>query len=416
MKESLFREALSAPPNAIGYRITEALHAEYPDAFVFESRDLAYDMATFLRRTGVPHTLTRTPTPVVQHFWTGRVFETQVEHARQTIEFEGETFEVVRAEWFIGNQLKPMTWIVGPSEAATVAFATRVIEIASEIRGEVLVFANGCWSRSTPLHQAIQGSQFANLVLADSMADAILDDFRSFLNAKERYAAVGAPWKRGVLFTGPPGNGKTHCVKALLNELDVPCLYVQSFEARYTNPQRNVHEVFKRARRTTPCVLVLEDLDSLLSDKTRSFFLNELDGFAANEGIITLATTNHPNRLDPAIVDRPSRFDRKYNFTLPQVAERRRFLALWHEQLSNEANLGDALGELATRTEDFSYAYLKELMLSSLMAWASHGGTFADVALRQVEGLRAQMKSTTFDASPASYVTEYPEVEEEDEL
>lgn len=53
-------------------------------------------------------------------------------------------------------------------------------------------------------------------------------------------------------------------------------------------------------------LLILEDLDSLLTDQNRSFFLNELDGFAANEGIVTIASTNHPERLDPAISNRPS--------------------------------------------------------------------------------------------------------------
>ena len=68
--------------------------------------------------------------------------------------------------------------------------------------------------------------------------------------------------------------------------------------------------VFERARGLRPCVLVLEDLDSLVNDENRSFFLNQIDGFEQNHGLMILATTNHPDRIDSAIIDRPSRFDR----------------------------------------------------------------------------------------------------------
>ena len=60
--------------------------------------------------------------------------------------------------------------------------------------------------------------------------------------------------------------------------------------------------VFQKARRHAPCVLIFEDLDSLVTKHKRSFFLNEMDGFAGNDGILALATTNHPEKLDPAIL------------------------------------------------------------------------------------------------------------------
>lgn len=61
----------------------------------------------------------------------------------------------------------------------------------------------------------------------------------------------------------------------------------------------------------SPCVLILEDLDSLINDANRSFFLNQLDGLENNDGILVIGSTNHFERLDPAITKRPSRFDRK---------------------------------------------------------------------------------------------------------
>lgn len=69
--------------------------------------------------------------------------------------------------------------------------------------------------------------------------------------------------------------------------------------------------VFRKARAEAPCVLVLEDLDSLINDGNRSFFLNQLDGLENNDGLLVIGSTNHYDRLDPAITKRPSRFDRK---------------------------------------------------------------------------------------------------------
>lgn len=169
---------------------------------------------------------------------------------------------------------------------------------------------------------------------------------------------------------GPPGNGKSHAVKALLNHLKKPCIYVQSFKADHETDHSVMRKLFKRARATTPCILVLEDLDSLINDGNRSFFLNELDGFSSNHGILSIATTNHPERLDPAILDRPSRFDRKYHFELPQQPERLTYLKLWNGKLEKDLRCAPkSLQKVAEATEGFSYAYLKELVLSSMMAW-----------------------------------------------
>jgi ATP-dependent 26S proteasome regulatory subunit len=150
-------------------------------------------------------------------------------------------------------------------------------------------------------------------------------------------------------------------------------------------------------------LLILEDLDSILDDDNRSYFLNELDGFAANEGIMTVATTNHPERLDPAILDRPSRFDRKYTFNLPDEPSRVAYLTLQNAGLEPALKLSDAeIAELAVITEDFSYAYLKELVLSSMMKWISGSGSLsmASAMRSQLESLKVQMQTPEPEAGP----------------
>ncbi len=135
-----------------------------------------------------------------------------------------------------------------------------------------------------------------------------------------------------------------------------------------------------------------------MTDKTRSAFLNELDGFAANTGILTLATTNHPERLDPAIRDRPSRFDRKYHFGLPDRPERLAYTEHWNLTVPEPLRLDpEARSRLADRTEGFSFAYLKELFLSAILVRA---GTDPDsgavepmeaILISQADALRSQM-------------------------
>ena len=178
--------------------------------------------------------------------------------------------------------------------------------------------------------------------------------------------------------------------------MEQPCLYVKSFKAPHGADQFNIRTVFDRARRTAPCILVFEDLDAQLTPQNRSFFLNELDGFAANIGIVTLATTNHPERLDPAILDRPSRFDRKYPFDLPEQPERHAYIVMWNKSLKPALRLSDeGAVKISELTEGFSFAYLKELFLSSMMRWIAkpEQGTMEQVMTGQVNVLREQMIS-----------------------
>jgi ATP-dependent 26S proteasome regulatory subunit len=134
----------------------------------------------------------------------------------------------------------------------------------------------------------------------------------------------------------------------------------------------------------------------MIDDKTRSFFLNELDGFETNTGVVVLATTNHPDKLDPAIRDRPSRFDRKYYFPLPAERERLAYIVAWNTELQPELRLSErAISELVSHTNGFSFAYMKELFLSSMMQWmaAAAGASIDELVLGQAAQLRKQMPS-----------------------
>jgi DNA replication protein DnaC len=134
-----------------------------------------------------------------------------------------------------------------------------VCAYCDEVHGEILVYEDGSWTKDDKLFTSIKGATFENLILPPQLKQELREDFRRFFASREVYRKYGMPWKRGVLLIGPPGNGKTHAIKALVNELNLPCLYVKSFKAERVTEQSNMRAVFARARRSAPCLVALED-------------------------------------------------------------------------------------------------------------------------------------------------------------
>ena len=322
---------------------------------------------------------------------------TDPKNAWLDVTWNGHTLTVIKLTWDAQYGESHHFAMLGASREICLELLDAVCKWNHEVRGEILVYSEGCFHKDPKLFDAIAQASFEQLVLAGSLKDQIKDDFTQFLTAREAYDEHGIPWKRGALFVGPPGNGKTLCVKALVRLLKVPCIYVQSFKAQYTALAQAISEVFTRARETAPCVIVLEDIDSLIPEEGRSFFHNELDGFASNTGVITLATTNHAEKLDPSIMQRPSRFDRKYHFLLPDAATRADYIAMWNARLRPALRLDDlGRAKLAAQTDGFSFAYIQEVFASSMMRWMATQDPrgLLPVALAQLEELRAQMTTT----------------------
>jgi hypothetical protein len=397
--EHLIYEGLQHPPTAISYFVSQRLAALYPEKALLETSDASFDLERYAAARQCA--AARHPdlhAQVGTSWWgePGKGLWKQAENAWFEVAWEGHRLDVLWMSWSAEGCRTHRAWILAAEEPIAERFFITVCEWTGTVRREVLVFEEGVWEKSEDLYRAIQHTTFENLILRGSLKEEIQQDFAQFLAARSTYERYGVPWKRGVLFVGPPGNGKTHAVKALLNAVDLPCLYVKSFRDRWGTEQSNIRSVFQRARQTTPCLLVLEDLDSLLNNQNRSFFLNELDGFAANAGILTIATTNHPERLDPAILDRPSRFDRKYHFELPAPAERVTYVRFWNGTLEPELRLSEtAAAAVVEWTDGFSFAYLKELFLSAMMRWMEvpvPGGMDKSI-LAQVAVLREQMSS-----------------------
>lgn len=387
-------EVLSSPKAAIAYAASLALASRAPhvletESSTFDVEDFAAHGHATLRVLPVEHAmLTRS--------WDGDEDRTGTTHECAWLEvtWKGTRYEVVRLAWMDAGCSQSRAFILAQSEQeADALFRAVCAHVTQTVDDEILVFEEGRFTKSAELFHAIRSSSFDNLILPRELSTSLLDDFNAFFDNGELYDRYRVPWRRGALFVGPPGNGKTHTIKALVGAMGKPCLYVKSLVSRCDTDHTAIRRVFERAREMAPCVLVLEDLDSIVNDENRSFFLNELDGFAENRGVATIATTNHADRLDPALVDRPSRFDRAYAFTLPDAPRRLAFLERWRAALDADLRPSeDGIARAAEITSGFSFAYLKELGTSCMLAWIRERGSMDAIVDAQARALAGHVR------------------------
>ena len=180
----------------------------------------------------------------------------------------------------------------------------------SQLHNEIFVFDNGYWDKSKELWKSVSGASWKDVILSPAMKQNLIDDVQGFFDNQDLYTQFAVPWKRGVILHGVPGNGKTVSIKALMASLysrddPIPSLYVKSFETTCQTEQYAIRQIFTQARSMAPCLLIFEDLDSLVNDDIRSYFLNEVDGLESNDGILMIGSTNHLDKLDPAISKLP---------------------------------------------------------------------------------------------------------------
>ncbi len=403
-KENFLSEALCQHQDVLSYFVSRRLAERFSNTAIVEGQEYAFDIEKFERDGQCDIVCVNTLHNQIKTEWmgVGEKIESTYENAWLSVLWKEQLLDVVLLTYVQDGSKDRYHWIIAESPDIAEEFLRAVCEWTSPVKDEIMVFDEG-WCSSQKLYEAIKTASFDDLVLPEALKRDIVDDFTRFLASRSLYEQYGIPWKRGVMLTGPPGNGKTHMVKAIVNHLNLPCLYVKNLDSG-CGVATGIRRVFNRARRQQPCLIVMEDIDSLIPKNARSFFLNEMDGFAQNTGVIVLATTNYPERLDPAIIDRPSRFDRKYHFNLPQSQERLQYL---QTKLHDDAKLSEAgCHRVAELTESFSFAYLKELVLSSLVEWIDNPvrGRMDVVMIKRAAILRGQMK--TAQASGTGEISE----------
>jgi len=159
---------------------------------------------------------------------------------------------------------------------------------------------------------------------------------------------------RGLLFIGPPGTGKTKAGRTLMNSTENTFIWMSTRDFNYGYPSSILMLAFDMARKLAPTVLFMEDIDSGLNV---DLIKTELDGLRQNAGMMTILTTNFPERLPKALIDRPGRFHHVLYFKLPNANQRKQMFELWGCELK-----GSALDEIVKATESFSGAHIKYLI------------------------------------------------------
>lgn len=191
----------------------------------------------------------------------------------------------------------------------------------------------------------------------------------------EKYKRQGIRMPKGILLEGAPGNGKTLFARAAAGESKVSFIPTKAtdFESMFmaVGPMK-VKQLFHLARKHTPCIVFIDEFDGIGSrrsyghtametENTRivTALLNELDGFAVNEGVLVLAATNNRKALDEALI-RPGRFDRKYIVPYPDFNDRIALLTMYSKDKKLAKDI--ELKELARLFEKYSCAKIEVIL------------------------------------------------------
>ena len=216
-----------------------------------------------------------------------------------------------------------------------------------------------------------------------------LEEIVQFLRDPERYTKLGAHIPKGVLLVGPPGTGKTLLAKAVAGEADVSFLSISGsdFVEMYVGVGASrVRDLFEQAKKQSPAIVFIDEIDAVgrqrgsglggghdEREQTLNQLLVEMDGFAANEGVVVLAATNRVDILDPALL-RPGRFDRQVFVGLPDIKGRQDILTI-HAKGKPLAEDVD-LAKVARATAGFTGADLENLLNEAALLTGRRGQKF----------------------------------------
>jgi ATP-dependent metalloprotease FtsH len=202
-----------------------------------------------------------------------------------------------------------------------------------------------------------------------------VNEFVDIFKGSDKFKKMNCKVPRGALFYGPPGTGKTLIAKAIANECNTSFIHVtgSSFNEKFVGVgQSRIRKLFKTARSRKPCVIFIDELDTLGKSRgvmneghnehenTLNSLLSEMDGLESNDMVLVFGATNRPQLLDEALT-RPGRFDRKIEFNLPTKSEREDILELYLKKYPVVEKKQKLIKSIAEVTYGFSGADISNL-------------------------------------------------------
>ncbi|MDX6444355.1 MAG: cell division protease FtsH [Blastocatellia bacterium] len=314
----------------------------------------------------------------------------------------GDSFRQTIVELFRKNRVPVEFASTQPSLAATAfiySWPVLVCLLLGLVGWRVHATVNGRGgSFSLADHSGKQGATFADVAGVDE-AKTELSETIEFLRDPLRFGRLGGRAPRGILLFGPPGTGKTLLARAAAGEAGVPFLSVagSSFQEKFAGVgAARVRRLFARARKLSPCIIFIDEIDALGrqrgrandsgsadQDQTLNQLLIEMDGFDQSCSIVVIGSTNRPDVLDQALT-RPGRFDREIMVNLADMRGREAILKVHarHIPLDHELDLN----WIARGTPGFSGADLANLLNEAAIA-ATRDNT-ESVARKHIEYAR----------------------------
>jgi len=201
--------------------------------------------------------------------------------------------------------------------------------------------------------------------------DTLVKDVLKFIQIMPLLEKRGLPSSRGIILSGPPGTGKTMMAKSLASEANITTILIS---AEMIQSRSEIKKIFELGRKLSPTLVIIEDIDTA-GTVSRKFtdhpilgeYLQSLDGMNPNEGMVILATTNHTENIDPAISDRPGRFDRIIEVPLPSKTQRRKIIQNLLRKMPTGHISKVVLSELSKRTEGLSGAWIREVVQTGMI-------------------------------------------------
>ena len=198
------------------------------------------------------------------------------------------------------------------------------------------------------------------LEFPETNSERVVKEIQKFWEYESLFRSNGLAYKRGIILWGPPGSGKSSTIKLILKDV----FNRGGVAFKFDNPHIfiEVVRIFRNIEPDTPFVVLMEDIDSIIEEWTETEVLNILDGVEVIDKVVYLATTNYPERLGKRILNRPSRFDRR--FKMPHPGEKSRRLYFEHLLKVSDNDHRIDIDKWVKDTEDMSIAHLKELFIA----------------------------------------------------
>jgi hypothetical protein len=220
-------------------------------------------------------------------------------------------------------------------------------------------------------------------------SDRVVNEIQNFWSRENIFREYNITYKRGIMLYGPPGGGKTSLIQLIMQDV----VERKGVVIKFTHPGlfNDGMRKFREIEPETPVVVLMEDIDSIIQVYNESEVLNILDGVNQIEKAVFLATTNYPEVLGARIINRPSRFDKRFLISHPNAESRRLYL---RHIIGNDKihELKIDLDRWVEDTENFSIAHLKELFTAVVIL----GDNYQD-AIETLQSMRDENISSAND-------------------